>query len=94
MVAVPAEPFLATRHLTQAFPPTTSTEKAGRGSYGGARNTEVNADHLPRGWGLRFRDLDHDVEPKPTLAVHAVANGAVCHRTFVGALPPAATDDG
>lgn len=33
-------------------------------------------------------------ERDPLRVVNGVANGAVCHRTFVGALPPAAMDDG
>ena len=93
VVTVPAETFLAARHLAQVplgrpcafrlksaaqteravldLPPAASTEELGLGGHGGARHAEVNTDHLSRGLDLRLRGFDHDMQPKPTLAVYA-----------------------
>jgi hypothetical protein len=53
------------------LPPAASTEELALGGHGRARHAEVNTDHLSRGLDWRLRGFDHDMQPKPTLAVYA-----------------------
>ncbi|HVB09510.1 MAG TPA: hypothetical protein VNM16_03980, partial [Bacillota bacterium] len=47
------------------FAPVALTEELGLGCHGGARNAEVNANHLATGFGNGLRGSDDNMEPNP-----------------------------